>query len=1002
MAVSLACGSGSEGELGFSRLGDDVEWEGWVDAARPLAGDGATSFDSFPRQRAGEEYPLQLWMPNFLEEEGFDAGPLTGVVGEHLLSLSRFRGLVSARVTGPDAPRVDASLPLDGLPVGLILSDGVAAVIVVDLQKPGCVLGDCIAQQTSRVVLVDVADPANPLRLGEQRIRGTVSAARQVGGVLHVLSRDVVRCAQCEAVPRLDHTWFAFDRNSPRELGAPRQTPLSRDAFFLDDRLIDLALTELATKSVLRVADLSGPEPTLSAPITLAAPVRQAHATGDRLILTYERSELDVETFALETGSPVSLGRGTVALPGDEPFGRITFDGERAVTMLEASRRLAALDLSVAGAPALASLLDVGLAEAELAIEGGRVLAAGRSTLAADAPPADEFAHGPQALVLVDVEDLAAPRVLDRATLGSFDSQREGSPVLSGGRALFRYYEAFPGAIDPSGATCGRSLLRLVGYDLASDTLAPAFAFDGIDAGASVETVGDEWWLASNVALSRYRPSASAAPIARVELTRWVDELQPLGAGVALFGLDFASNAPTLELASPGSELPLDVSAAAGLARFGCDERRRWSSPALERDGNLYALRSHRPADSSPALGTLHVVAASSPSVTPTPSRALELEPLAEGEVYLGSLRSERALLIARGAGAEGSASVSDPTRIRDPFSADLPWRADLGDSAWVAGSGDDRGAVASRAYDIIDLGDPAAPTLAARLDIEPALAAGGFFRDIRGVTRDTAGGFQGDSSKLGPAIISGSILAGSHAERSGGGPFRFYLDRFDLSEPSTPVALAPIEIPGSLLGFDAATGELISLEALRLDEAEAAPDCDTARRARGAEPWVCGVQRRALAGLVVDGDRATRVGRVVLDTDEREAVRFAVSAGTVYYVTQPAALPIVAEGPFAARDITLQRVAWRDGRLERLPSFDVAASSNLSPKLWTQFAARGHRALWVAGAQLLVADFSGDEPRLEVHELGAGGCEALALRDDTAYCAQGQAGYATIPLGAP
>jgi hypothetical protein len=66
------------------------------------------------------------------------------------------------------------------------------------------------------------------------------------------------------------------------------------------------------------------------------------------------------------------------------------------------------------------------------------------------------------------------------------------------------------------------------------------------------------------------------------------------------------------------------------------------------------------------------------------------------------------------------------------------------------------------------------------------------------------------------------------------------------------------------------------------------------------------------------------------------------------------------------------------------------------------QFVARGDRALWVAGGQLMVADFAGDEPRLEVHELGPWGCASLDLQGDTAYRAQGQAGFSKVTLGGP
>jgi hypothetical protein len=202
------------------------------------------------------------------------------------------------------------------------------------------------------------------------------------------------------------------------------------------------------------------------------------------------------------------------------------------------------------------------------------------------------------------------------------------------------------------------------------------------------------------------------------------------------------------------------------------------------------------------------------------------------------------------------------------------------------------------------------------------------------------------------------------------------------------------------VLDFDAATGGLITLESLPFRDPVQPPECQGDRRLLGDRE--CPAQARALNGLVVDGERASRVGRLLLDTEEREALRFAVSNGTVYYVTQPLGVTSEWLGPFAPRDVTLQRVRLRDGRLERLPSFDIAGSSNLSPKLWTQFAARGDRALWVTGGQLMVADFRGDEPRLEVHDLGHWGCAELALRDDTAYCAQGRAGYVAVTLGEP
>jgi hypothetical protein len=989
----LACGSDEDGGRGFSPVGDEVEREGWVDTAHPLAGDGATRFESFLRAgSAGEQYG-QRWDPHFVEAVGFDAGPLTTVVGDHLLSLSRYRGLVSTRLTGPDAPEVAASVPLGGLPVGFAVSGGVAAVVVVDPQRPGCVLGDCIPRQTSRVVLVDVAAPANPRAIGEQRFDGTVLAARQVGGVLHVLSQGVELCDACEVLPRRNLTWLSFDRSTPSELPPPRVALWGKDAFFGGERLFMLAEGATFDETLLRVADLSQAEPALSAPVTLAGRVRQARASDDRLRVRYDRGTLDIETFALGSGAPVSLGRGTLAPPDGESFFWLTFDADRAITTLDVSRRHAVLDLSDPSAPRLASLLDLQLTESDVVLANDRLLAVGRSTLPADAPPEGATAYGPVAVVLVDLADLAAPRVVDRATLGSFEAVHRGAPVLRDGRAFFTFYDPFLGSTTRVDA-CGRVNASLIGYDISAETLGAPVALGGIDEDVQIEALGDAWWVASSVSVSRYAPT-SAAPSARADLTRWVESVQPLANRLALFGADFATNAPTLELAAPS---PLDVPSAVGLSRVGCDERRHWFSPLAERDGSLVALRFHVvPEADAAAAVTLHVLP--SGSTLPSSPPSLQLDPLAAGESYLGAIQTDRALLIARSSvstepGARVGREWRYPGRASEPVSyaarIDLPWDYHFGDSPTPG---------AKLSYEVVDLSDPTAPVLASRLDVEPALADGAF-GSVRGLTRDVAGGFRVDGSIDGPSVVSGALLVGSHSEPTSGRWFRFYLDRFDFSDPRSPIALDPIEIPGSVLDFDAATGGLLTLESLPFRDPVQLPECSGSRPAPG-DP-VCPGQARALNGLIVDGERATRIGRLLVDTDEREALRFAVSDGTVYYVTQPFRLTSDRLGPFAARDIILQRARLRDGRLERLPSFDIAGSSNLSPKLWTQFAARGDRALWVSGGQLLVADFRGDEPRLEVHDLGPWGCAELALRDDTAYCAQGRAGYVAVTLGAP
>jgi hypothetical protein len=173
----LGCGVDGDDTRGYTDVGDDVERDAWVDTAHPLAGDGATRFASYRSPARPAEPIVQPWRPYFVEA-GMETGPMTTVLGDHLLSLSRFRGLVSTRVTGPAAPRLDASVALSGLPVGLyVLSEGVAAVLVLDPLQPGCVADECVAAQTSRLVLLDVQDPGSPRAFAEQRWQPAASSA---------------------------------------------------------------------------------------------------------------------------------------------------------------------------------------------------------------------------------------------------------------------------------------------------------------------------------------------------------------------------------------------------------------------------------------------------------------------------------------------------------------------------------------------------------------------------------------------------------------------------------------------------------------------------------------------------------------------------------------------------------------------------------------------------------------------------------------------------------
>lgn len=158
------------------------------------------------------------------------------------------------------------------------------AVFVLDPTWPCYSDGACPRAQTSRVVLVDVQDPAQPRALAEQRFAGTMFAVRQLGDRLHVLAREVVQCISCSSSGGVDPTWFSFDRSDPMALPPPVAMHLSGAAAFDEEWLIVRspgAAWGGGTPAELRLARLSDPEPALSSPLALRGSVNGVDVSGD-------------------------------------------------------------------------------------------------------------------------------------------------------------------------------------------------------------------------------------------------------------------------------------------------------------------------------------------------------------------------------------------------------------------------------------------------------------------------------------------------------------------------------------------------------------------------------------------------------------------------------------------------------------------------------------------------------------------------------------------------
>jgi hypothetical protein len=410
-----------------------------------------------------------------------------------------------------------------------------------------------------------------------------------------------------------------------------------------------------------------------------------------------------------------------------------------------------------------------------------------------------------------------------------------------------------------------------------------------------------------------------------------------------------------------------------------------WLSWAQRRDAQLYLAQLEQAPQGVRDQGVLAIYGfdVSAPDSAVVTGHAV-LPPALERDHYLDVVQTPRSAVVASG-------SLTPP--------------------AYGADSNLDLDEIPTLGFEVLDLSTPAAPRVSAHIDISLDLIAGNFARWPKRISIDTADGWRW-FARGAPLVVSGEVLVSQHTERVDDAHERVFLDRLDLSEPDAPRFLQSVNIPGVPIAFDAASGELITLDTLRFEErASSESECEgRGYDARYYPPYdrdMCVVFRRALNALTVSDDVATRNSQLLLDSGRR-TLAFAVSGATVYYITEPALNDEqTAEVYSTARldgvrspgvEVTLERVRLNRGQLERLPSLDVSALHPTSPRDWWLFA-RGGRAFTRTGNVLGVIEVESETPSVRSVTLPIWGCGNIEVAGDRLYCAGGGAGLQIIDL---
>ncbi len=971
LAVSLGLVSCNGDDAVWAPVGPDVERDHWIDQPAPVSGDGYSHFVSEPSLASTLRQPTRSPL-----EPAEVIVAAAALEGDRVYSLSRYSGLTITDASDPENLRVEGHDSLAGVPFEISVAGGLVLALVDVPGSRSCLTDPaCEGGQQSKVVLIDAREPSQPQMLAEQLLPGSLVQAYRRDDVLYVVSRELVICYECFGTFERRGAVTAIDLSDPLALGSLEQLDFpvraKRAYAFGEGRLYvatdDLELTVIELERGLRPG-AAVPLPgggSFNWQFVEEAGVLRAWAEDVAAGFAVGASDLQFRIGPMGELNPINpvefIAEGEVIQP--------VFHVGQAFGLSQDGRRLFGFDLSVREAPVLASSFTLPAAAIGLlATSEGRLLAFGADGSREDRVPVN--------LALIDVSDLTQPVLLDTASVlipgGNVTAGSLGAPRFDAATGLVHlpYLHPFSARVQLIDVSAGR--------------LRPWLDGNSNPVGGRVYLPrGDHLLSVGELDIATHRAAGlTFTPISQLELAQPADAVQVLGDRLAVFAGQSLRLLSGAVLGDPTMAYGVDISGALDLS----SQPGSWERRVFRRNQRAYVVRRQGPEattdrpEAARGLGVYgldlsdpeNIVAAASVSV----------DPLISEEEFAGVVQTEGSLLVARARRSpQSSSSVPSPN-------AHFP--------------------VSDFAYDIIDLSDPTAPRQASRFDVPSAVAVGGFNFFERDASLETPWGWHIGSSAPTGTVVAGDLVVSQHSEPSDDGRQRYYLDRLDVSDPSQPRLLPPVNIPGSVLSFEATTGALVTLETLRFtEELNRAVGCDSQgyRGALDAVNSKCLVARRALNGLRVDGDVAVRQSQLVLD-DSRRTLAFAVSGDQVFYVTEPLQPSVVtrdAPGPItvSGAGVSLERIRVKGGQFERWPSVDVSGQHSASPRSWTQFVARGDRVFSVNETELGVVDFGTEPPTLSVHQLPVWGCPAFDVAGDTVYCARGKAGVQTVNLSA-
>lgn len=736
----------------------------------------------------GEEPPAEGEDPERVIEEA----DIIQIQGDRLYALSAYAGLTVIDVSDTSNLSILGTKKLGGAPFEMYRVDDLVYAMFHSWGHYEEVDGNWSWVSSSHIEVIDVSDPALLDTVGSFEVPGWLSDSRMVGSVLYTVSFEDGYCWNCSN--SANTTVTSLETADPANIAIVDQLTLEEDNY--DDRARSIHVTtdriyiggpEWASNgqsSTIEVVDISDPDGALSegASVTIAGQILNRWQMDERdgvlrvISQPWNNSvNPSVQTFTVTSSSVITpLGQTDLVLPEPESLRAVRFDGTRAyaITAMQIDP-LFTIDLSDPANPQQRGELEMPGWVYHLEPRGDRLLALGFD---------NQSTEGSLHVSLFDVSNLDQPTMIERVHFGGDwgnfaedqDRIHKAFKVLPDLGLLLVPFSAW--SSNDLGCSNYDSGVQLV--DWANDTLVKRGVAPMRGNAKRAFLIDDSLLALSDEQLRSFDFSDrdNPAKTGEVQLSAQVSKTIVVGDHLVRMASDWWTDEPRLELVPLSSP---DQAQAVGAIDLGSmlsnaenDEScYGWSywSVRLFATGNTVVLVWPAYDGQQARVATVDVSDPSAPALLA--QLDVPIDPYSYRSWYYG-----HGSLISDG---ETLALVNDQL-----FLARMDWATNEYGHTSPSSTGEHGGELR-----VLDLRNPAVPVLSAPAPMPVGL----------GHT-----GFQVHGNKV--------YFAHWSPVEDMPGKVRFYVDRA-VANNGVPALLTPINVPGSLVNYDTASGHALTVD---------------------------------------------------------------------------------------------------------------------------------------------------------------------------------------------